>query len=323
MANKVTIKNGKYTVESIYQWDKGQVLEIYGLSLPSKPEIHFTNDTMDRAIVRKATMNSAGVITVNIPNSLLQKPYTIKAYVCICEGDTFESLYQLIIPVKARKKPADYTLEVTDEEVYSFHKLEDMVLNCVSDNEKIQVEINNTCKTTIDSVNEKCNDTVESVNEKCNDTVTILTEKYNEVKEYCDSKVDTFSNTNVTPLPLSPSQYNTVLRNDLTYILRGGWARIKGQLESNILDSSITRKAFLIPKFLVPAEPIDVFDVFEVIAHGVGTGVLKTCHVTIVDDDPEDEYVTLSFPWTISDEREADSWWYDFNIVYPLPIPEE
>lgn len=119
----VTVEKTRYTVDQLYQWDLNQVLEIRGLSLPSIPEIHFTNDAMDRAIVRQATMDAAGVITADVPNSLLQKPYKITAYVCIYEGETFQSLYSVVIPVKARNKPNDYTLE-NDPEVYSFNALE-------------------------------------------------------------------------------------------------------------------------------------------------------------------------------------------------------
>ena len=127
----VTIEKNRYTVESLYQWDLNQVFKVYGLSLATIPEIHFTNDAMDRAIVRQATMDDAGVITAEIPNSLLQKPYTIKAYICTYEGDTFESLYSLTIPIKARTKPADYTIEDTDGEIYSFNALENLVINTV------------------------------------------------------------------------------------------------------------------------------------------------------------------------------------------------
>lgn len=126
--SSVIVANNRYTVDPLYQWDVNQVLEIRGLSLPSIPEIHFTNEAMDRAIVRQATTDDAGIITANIPNSLLQKPYTIKAYVCIYEDDTFKSLYEINIPVKARKKPTDYTLE-NDEEIYSFNALENLVRN--------------------------------------------------------------------------------------------------------------------------------------------------------------------------------------------------
>ena len=76
MAN-VRVEKNRYTVDPLYQWDLNQVLQIYGLSLPSVPEIHFTNDAMDRAIVKQASMDAAGVITVDVPNSLLQKP-------CLC-----------------------------------------------------------------------------------------------------------------------------------------------------------------------------------------------------------------------------------------------
>ena len=129
--SSVIVANGRYTVDPLYQWDVNQVLEVRGLSLPSIPEIHFTNDAMERSIVRQATMDDTGIITVKIPNSLLQKPYTIKAYICIYEGDTFRSLYEISIPVKARKQPSDYTLE-NDEEIYSFNALENLVNNAVA-----------------------------------------------------------------------------------------------------------------------------------------------------------------------------------------------
>ena len=126
---KVTISRDRYTVDPLYQWDLNQELQIYGLSLPSIPEIHFTNDAMDKAIVRQATMDSAGVITAEIPNSLLQKPYKIRAYVCIYEGDTFKSMYLITIPIQARSMPLDYTLTVSDDEVYSFNALENKIDN--------------------------------------------------------------------------------------------------------------------------------------------------------------------------------------------------
>ena len=128
MAN-VIVENNKYTVESLYQWDLNQVLEIYGLSLESIPEIHFTNNAMDRAIVKQSTMDDNGVIRVTIPNSLLQTPYKITAYVCTYEGSAFKSLYKIVIPVEARNKPNDYTLSVTDDEVYSFNALENKIEN--------------------------------------------------------------------------------------------------------------------------------------------------------------------------------------------------
>lgn len=122
--------------ESLYQWDQNQALEIYGLSVPKIPEIHFTNTAMDRAIVRQAQMDAEGVITVDVPNSLLQKPYPITVYICMYTGSVFETLYKLTVPVIARTQPADYTLE-DDDEVYSFTALENLVNNTIRDYETI------------------------------------------------------------------------------------------------------------------------------------------------------------------------------------------
>ena len=124
----VKVEKHNYTVEPFYQWDRNQVLEIYGLSLPSTPEVHFYNNTMEHAIVRQATMDNAGVITVSVPNGLLQKPYTITAHLCVYTGATFETQYTLKLPVTPRTRPADYTIE-DDGDVYSFNALNNKVDN--------------------------------------------------------------------------------------------------------------------------------------------------------------------------------------------------
>lgn len=120
----VTVEKNRYTVDSVDQWDVNHVLEIRGLSLPKAPEIHFTNAIMAAAIPKKSTMDAAGVITVTMPNSLLQKQYKIVAYVCMATGSSFETLYKIEIPVNARPRPADYTIEDCDEELYSFLALD-------------------------------------------------------------------------------------------------------------------------------------------------------------------------------------------------------
>lgn len=124
----VKVEKSAYTVEPLHQWDLNQVLEVRGLSLARVPEVHFTNQSMDRAIVRQASMDSAGVIKVNVPNSLLQKPYDLKVYICGYTGATFETYYTLDVPVKPREMPYDYTI-TDDPEVYSFTALENAIAN--------------------------------------------------------------------------------------------------------------------------------------------------------------------------------------------------
>lgn len=115
-----------YVTDSLYQWDLNQDLVIHGLNLTVAPEIHFANANMDRAIVRQSTLED-GVVTVRIPNSLLQTSLPIKAYVGIYEGETFNVIEVVSIPVRARARPFDYTIEDTNGEVYSFKALENRI----------------------------------------------------------------------------------------------------------------------------------------------------------------------------------------------------
>ena len=117
-----------YITDSLYQWDINQVLSVSGLNLSAVPEVHFSNSNTDRAIVRQATMKDH-VVSVAIPNSLLQEPLTIKAHIGIYEGDTFKVVELVEVPVMPRKRPADYQIEDSDEELYSFAALGNALAN--------------------------------------------------------------------------------------------------------------------------------------------------------------------------------------------------
>lgn len=126
------VTKDRYTIDPLYQWDKNQVLQIYGLSLPSIPEIHFSNKTMNNAIVKQASMDKAGVVSVDIPNSLLEQSHDIIVYICTYEGDAFKCLYKMIIPVNPKKKPDDYITPPDDEEIYSYNALENLFVNSLA-----------------------------------------------------------------------------------------------------------------------------------------------------------------------------------------------
>jgi hypothetical protein len=117
-----------YVTDSLYQWDINQVLSVTGLNLTVAPEVHFSNANTDRAIVRQADMIDH-VVKVDIPNSLLQDPFTIHAHVGIYEGATFKVVERIEIPVIARKRPADYSITDADDEIYSFKALENALKN--------------------------------------------------------------------------------------------------------------------------------------------------------------------------------------------------
>ena len=121
-----------YVTDSLYQWDINQVLRVTGLNITVIPEVHFSNSDMGRAIVRQATLENH-VITVAIPNSLLQAPLKIYAHIGIYEEETFKCLEVVEIPIIPRKRPEDYTIEDTDEEIYSFKELENKIDNVLAD----------------------------------------------------------------------------------------------------------------------------------------------------------------------------------------------
>lgn len=120
--SKIEINKDRYTVEPLYQWDLNQVLNIYGVYVDD-PEIHFTNDATVRSIGVYPTITAEGVITVAIPNSFLQKAGQLIVYVCGYEGATFKTYFKIVVPIKARPRPADYTLDANDGEFYSFNNL--------------------------------------------------------------------------------------------------------------------------------------------------------------------------------------------------------
>ena len=123
---------GSYVTDSLHQWDLNQVLEVSGLNLATAPEVHFSNANTDRAIVRQATMKNH-TISVDIPNSLLQDPLRIYAHIGIYEGNTFKVVELVEIPVIPRKRPADYQIQDSDGEIYSFKALENQLANCMRD----------------------------------------------------------------------------------------------------------------------------------------------------------------------------------------------
>ena len=131
-----------YITDSLYQWDLNQVLRVTGVNLDTAPVVQFSNAMTDRAISRQATMENH-VIEVPIPNSLLQDPVRILAHIGVYDGNTFKVVETVHIPVIARKRPADYQLETTDGEVYSFTTLEGRISALEQALENLGVRVSN------------------------------------------------------------------------------------------------------------------------------------------------------------------------------------
>lgn len=128
-----------FITDSLYQWDINQKLTIAGLNIAVAPEVHFSNANLERAIVRQSTLKDR-IVTVDIPNSLLQSASRIYAHIGIYESETFKVIEAVEIPVIARKKPLDYVLENSDDEVYSFKALEYLMSNALTKTEGATID---------------------------------------------------------------------------------------------------------------------------------------------------------------------------------------
>lgn len=120
MAIKVNIPNDRNTatIDGLYQWDYGQVLEIESTDLGTMiGEVHFACSSMSEAIVVSCNFTN-GVGTVTIPNDCLEQSSTITAWVYEIAGTQGRTRKAITIPVTARTRPSaghDIPTEITDQ----------------------------------------------------------------------------------------------------------------------------------------------------------------------------------------------------------------
>ncbi len=107
MAIKALFETGKneITVEGLYQWDYGQVLEIESSDLGTEiVEVHFACTNMTEAVVRPCTLTN-GIGSVTIPDDCLEQSTTIIAWVYTIEGTQGKTRKVIYLPVIARTRP--------------------------------------------------------------------------------------------------------------------------------------------------------------------------------------------------------------------------
>jgi hypothetical protein len=113
---------GNYTTDSVYQWDLNHVLAIQGISISPAPTVHFCNKKSETAIVVQSELVD-GVITVPIPNQLLEDPYPIIAYIHTYNDNNAKTVEVINIPLIRRAKPDDYQF-IENVDVMNFERLE-------------------------------------------------------------------------------------------------------------------------------------------------------------------------------------------------------
>lgn len=108
------------SIDYLTQWDCNRKiylsLDYYELS--DAPEVHFFNQNSSEALVVLSTI-SEGMVEVDVPNILLQEPYTIFAHVYVNENGSQKSIAHLPLLVRKKPRPSDY-VHINNLEKVSF-----------------------------------------------------------------------------------------------------------------------------------------------------------------------------------------------------------
>lgn len=171
-------------IEQLYQYDKGQILKITD-KVEDGTEVQFSNGNSDTTI-NKAINDSQ----VEIPDILLQENKKILAYLKIINSDSETTIKTVIIPVKARTKPADY---IEPEQEKPFRKyVEEKLENA----EKLVAEANDKVK-----VNEECLKQIDTRTEQATTQITEVTNaKLTDLADTTNQQLENINTTAVSQI---------------------------------------------------------------------------------------------------------------------------
>ena len=182
-------------IEQLYQYDKGQILKITD-KVEDGTEVQFSNNNSEITI-NKAINDSQ----VEIPDILWQENKKILAYLKIINSDSETTIKTVIIPVKARTKPADY-IEPEQEKPfrrYVEEKLENAEKLVAEANDKVKV--NEECLKQIDIKTEQSvNQIAEVTNGKIKDLDSLVIAKMGDLANTTNAKLTDINNTAVSQI---------------------------------------------------------------------------------------------------------------------------
>ena len=98
----------------LWQWDYGQILQVSGTGITENIEIHFSlSGAGGEAEVLIAVYNDdTDTLNVHIPGHFLVETssidYRLYAFIYANNGTDGETIYKIILPIKARPKPINY-----------------------------------------------------------------------------------------------------------------------------------------------------------------------------------------------------------------------
>lgn len=108
-------KDSNYAIApGLWQWDYGQILQVSGTGITENIEIHFSLSGVggEAEVLIAVYDDETDNLRVHIPGHLLahqtNKNYNIYAFIYFNSGSEGETVYKIILPIKARPKPINY-----------------------------------------------------------------------------------------------------------------------------------------------------------------------------------------------------------------------
>lgn len=222
-------------IEQLYQYDKGQILKITD-KVEDGTEVQFSNGNSETTI-NKAINDSQ----VEIPDILLQENKKILAYLKIINSDSETTIKTVIIPVKARTKPADY-IEPEQEKPfrkYVEEKLENAEKLVAEANDKVKV--NEECLKQIDIKTEQSvNQIVEVTNGKIKDLANTTNQQLENINNTAVSQIEAINSSAVAAGESQIKGINTVASSQISSI-----TNVTGQQLNNI-NATVTHQIGII-----------------------------------------------------------------------------
>ena len=189
-------------IEQLYQYDKGQILKITD-KVEDGTEVQFSNGNSETTI-NKAINDSQ----VEIPDILLQENKKILAYLKIIKSDSETTIKTVIIPVKARTKPADY---IEPEQEKPFRRYVEEKLNRA---EELVEEANDKVK-----VNEECLKQIDTRTEQATTQITEVTNaKLEDINNTALSQIEAINSSAVAAGESQTKGINTVASSQISNI---------------------------------------------------------------------------------------------------------
>lgn len=200
-------------IEQLYQYDKGQILKITD-KVEDGTEVQFSNGNSETTI-NKAINDSQ----VEIPDILLQENKKILAYLKIIKSDSETTIKTVIIPVKARTKPADY---IEPEQEKPFRRYVEEKLNRAEElveeaNDKVKV--NEECLKQIDTRTEQATTQITEVtNGKLTDLANTTNAKLEDINNTALSQIEAINSSAVAAGESQTKGINTVASSQISNI---------------------------------------------------------------------------------------------------------